>query len=280
MNALALLLFATQVAVWTTSPPTVTLGDTVRITRRFPAEPDARTAALPLVATSAYVPLAAPLAAYSEGAVVVRYQLAFFETGDHPVSMPDLELRYPDGRTHVFPGDTAWVHVSSVFPAGEDRPVPRPSLGPVARTHRSATPTVVIVATILIGLGIWAVLRRRTSKRPRWVNSEHEPIDIPLQQWIMAGEAKAAVGVISDQLRGTIEHRLPEAGRQLSTQECLSVIQERRPDWPRRGIEEVLRSLDRAQYAPAVPSDVALLVDQIEDLLKSINADPVEESDQ
>jgi hypothetical protein len=138
---------------------------------------------------------------------------------------------------------------------------------------------IVIVTTILIGLSIWAVLRRRTSERPRWVESEQEPTDIPLQQWIMAGEAKAAVGVISDRLRGTIEQWLPEAGRQLSTQECLAVIQDRRPEWPRRDIEEVLRSLDRAQYAPAVPSDVALLVDQIEDLLRSINAQAVEELD-
>jgi hypothetical protein len=92
----------------------------------------------------------------------------------------------------------------------------------------------------------------------------------------MAGESKAAVGVISDRFRDAIERKLPEAGRQLSTQECLAVIQGSRPDWPRRDIEEVLRALDRAQYAPAVPSDVALLVDQVEHLLKALSTEPTE----
>jgi len=89
----------------------------------------------------------------------------------------------------------------------------------------------------------------------------------------MAGESKAAVGVISDRLRDEIERRLPEAGRQLSTQECVATVEKARPDWPRRDIEEVLRSLERAQYAPAIPSDVALLVEQVEDLLVVLRDD-------
>ena len=267
MNALAVLLFSIQATVWTVSPAMVTVGDTVRITRRFGAEPEARSAVLPLVATSAFVVLSSPITAYSEGAVVVRYQVAFFQTGVHPVRMPDLELSYTDGRTHLIPGDTAWVHVTSVLPAENERPPPRPSLGPIARTQRSLTPAIVIVSVLVTLLVFWAVLRRRTDQRPLWTQEAQETPDIPLQQWIMAGESKAAVGVISDRLRDEIERRLPEAGRQLSTQECVATVEKARPDWPRRDIEEVLRSLERAQYAPAIPSDVALLVEQVEDLL-------------
>ncbi len=280
MNLPAVVLFATQALVWTISPPTVTLGDTVRITRRVSAEPDARSSVLPLVATSAYIPLSAPIAAYSEGAIVIRYQLAFFQTGVHSVSMPDLELSYPDGRVDVVPGDTAWVDVASVLPPERARPPPpRPSLGPIAREQRTLTPAILFVTIIIIGLVSWALLRRRTTERPLWDRVAQRPPDVPLQQWIMAGESKAAVGVISDRLRAAIEQGLPTAGRQLSTQECLAEIEKSRPDWPRRDLEEALRSLDRAQYAPAVPSDVALLVDQVDDLLGAIRDQQIEEAD-
>jgi hypothetical protein len=273
----AVLMLSIQSLVWTISPPTATVGDTVRISRRVVAGPDARFSVLPLVPTDVYVPLSSPVAAYSEGAVVVRYQLAFFETGDHPVLMPDLELNYPDGRTHVFPGDTALVHIGSILPAEDDEPPLRPSLGPVARTQRSLTPTWAILSVLIVCLVSWAVWRRRVGDRPVWARVVVEPPEVPLQQWIMAGESKAAVGVIADRLRDAIERLIPSAGRQLSTRECLTVIQESRPGWPIRDIEGVLRSLDRAQYAPAVPNDVALLVDQVEALLRVIH-EPVGEA--
>jgi len=101
---------------------------------------------------------------------------------------------------------------------------------------------------------------------------------MPLQQWMMAGESKAVVGAVTDRLRHLIQSQLPAAGRHLSTKECLQVIRRDRPDWPRRDIEEALRSLDRAQYAPAAASDVALLVDQVEDLIASIDDDSTPES--
>jgi hypothetical protein len=278
MSVLAILLLTMQTSIWTVSPPAVTVGDTVRITRRVSADPDARSAVLALATTAAYIPLSAPTVAYSEGAVVVRYQLAFFETGDHPVVMPDLELAYAGGRIDVVPGDTAWIHVISVLPAEDDPPLPRASLGPIARAQHSFSPAIFIATFIVVCLVAWALWRRRTSPRPLWNGSTQEAADAPLQQWIMAGESKAAVGVVADRLRDAIESGLPAAGRQLSTQECLRVIETNRPDWPRRDIEEVLRSLDRAQYAPAVPSDVALIVDQVDDLVSVIRAQPGEES--
>ena len=276
----AILLFSTQAQVWTVAPSTVTVGDTVRITRRVIAPPDVRSLVLPLAPTDDYVPLTTPIVAYSEGDVVVRYVLAFFDTGEHPIAMPDLELTFGDGRVDVVPGDTAWVSVSSVLPSDGTTPPPKASVGPFARSERNLTPAILIATPLIISLVAWALLRRKASERPLWSGFAQEPIEVPLQQWIMAGESKAAVGVVYDRLRDAIENALPTAGRQLSTQECLTVIDEQRPDWPRRDIEEVLRSLDRAQYAPAVPSDVALLVDQVDDLLDSIRAQPPEEPEQ
>ena len=96
MNSLAILIFAAQSLVWSVSPSTVTVGDTVRVTRRVSAEFDARANVLPMTPTDAYLPLSDPIAAYSEGAMVIRYQLAFFETGVHAVPMPNLEILMPD----------------------------------------------------------------------------------------------------------------------------------------------------------------------------------------
>lgn len=280
MNALSVVLVLTmQAHGWAVSPPTVTVGDTVRITRRVSASPDVRSVVMPLTATDSYVPLAAPIVAYSEGEVVVRYQLTFFDTGDHLVVMPDMELSFGDGRTDVVPGDTARIHVSSVLPADGRIPRPKVSIGPYARSERSLMPAIILASVLCLCLAAWALVRRRTTERPLWAGPMHQAIDVPLQQWIMAGESKAAVGVIHDRLRDAIESALPAAGRQLSTRECLAVIEKERPEWPRSDIEDVLRSLDRAQYAPAVPSDVALLVDQVDDLLASIREQPSEEPD-
>ena len=277
MSILAVLVLVTQASIWTVSPPAVSVGDTVRLTRRVSAEPEVRSRVLPLVSTATYEPLSAPIVAYSEGAVVIRYHLAFFEAGDHAVSMPDLELTYSDSRVYVVSGDTAWVHVVSVLPADDSLPQPQPSLGPISRIQRSLMPAIIMVVFTTVCLAVWALWRRRTLPRPIWGGSTRQIVEVPLQQWIMAGESKAVVAAASERLRDIIESVLPAAGKQLSTEECLQVIETTRPDWPRRDIEEVMRSLDRAQYAPAVPSDVALLVDQADDLVTIIREESAEE---
>jgi hypothetical protein len=278
MNILAVVLLMTQAPIWTVSPPAAFVGDTVRLTRRVSAEPDTRSTVLPLSATEAYIPLAAPIVAYSEGALVIRYQLAFFETGEQAVLMPDIELTYPDGRVHVVSGGTAWVHVGSVLPFIDSLPPPQPSLGPISRVERSLIPAISIVSVFVVLLVAWALWRRRTLPRPVWSGSTAEAVEVPLQQWMIAGESKAVVGAVSDRLRDTIESVLPAAGRHLSTKEFIAVVEKSCPDWPRREIKEVMRSLDRAMYAPAVPSDLALLVDQVENLVKIIHEDSEEES--
>ena len=267
MNLLAVCVLAAQASVWTVSPPAPSVGDTVRITLRLRAEPETHTHALPLASNELYVSLADPIAAYSEGYIVIRYQLAFFETGYHAVEMPNIELTTRDGRVDVVEGGTAWVQVASVLPPEDSLPPPQPSVGPISRVQRSGTPAVILVAMTAMCLVGWAIWRRRTLPRPVWSGVAPEPVRAPLQQWMMAGESKAVVGAVTDRLRHLIQSELPAAGRHLTTEECLKVIQEYRPEWPRRDIGEMLRSLDRAQYAPAAPSDVALLVDQVEGLI-------------
>jgi len=273
MNLLAIALLMIQASAWTASPTVTSVGDTVRLTRRVSAEPGTLATASPLESTATYTPLSAPIVAYSEGEIVVRYQLAFFESGAFDVSMPDLELSYPDGRAGIVTGGVARVHLVSVLPPGDTLPPPQPSLGPISRVQRTLMPAVSVVGIFIVLLVAWALWRRHTLPRPVWDGSFHQLADVPLQRWMMAGESKAVVSAVSDRLRDVIQVVLPEAGRQLSTDEFLEVVETNRPEWPCREIEELLRSLDRATYAPAVPSDLALLVDQADDLVKIIRDD-------
>ncbi len=270
MILLAALILSTQSATWVASPATVSVGDTVRLTRQIELEPGAVLTAEPLISREAYQPLASPVVARSNGSVVVRYLLAFFQAGRMAVSLPDLEISYPDGRIAVLSGDTAWVDVASILPSGDTLPAPVEPLEPIAGVQRSLLPAISLVVVAIVALAIWALRRRRVGPRPVWAGDVVTTVDPPLQQWIMAGELRTVVGALSERLRGEIAAVVPEAGRQLSTAECLEVIGAKRPDLPRRDIEETLRSLERAQYAPAVPSDIALLVDQVGDILSAI----------
>jgi hypothetical protein len=80
--------------------------------------------------------------------------------------------------------------------------------------------------------------------------------------------------VIAERLRGRIAVLVPEAGRGLSTEECLTVLEQRRSDWPIRDLGAALRGLERARFAPAGSGDVAALVKQVDDLLADLPGAP------
>lgn len=260
-----------QTPGWIPAPEVATVGDTVRLTRSIVASPDVSPNAPPLTSSSLIEPLAAPVVAYSEGAVVIRYTVAFFETGNHAIAMPDIELTYPDGTTeHVF-GDSVRVDVRSVLPAGDSLPLPRDALDPFSVGRKTPTPLILLGTTVLLGLFAWAYMRRRTLPRPKWDAVSESAVEVPIMRWIKAGESRAVVGALADRLRAAIEDVLPEAARGLSTDRCIEVIRVNKIGWSCKEAEDVLRSLDRARFAPAVPTDVALLIDQVDDLIVELN---------
>jgi hypothetical protein len=87
---------------------------------------------------------------------------------------------------------------------------------------------------------------------------------------VSTGEARAVAAVAADRLRERIARLVPEADRSLATEECLSVLDAKRPDWPLRDLADLLRGLDRARFAPAVQSEVAQLVRQVDEMVRDL----------
>ena len=276
MSAL-LLLLALQLPTWAVTPVPATVGDTVRLVRRVRTAPDVQARLRSLDASALIEPLAAPRAAYAEGALTILYTVALFAPGEHAVAMPDAELLYPDGRVETLLGDTAMVSVAAVLPAGDPLPPALPARAPLQRRLRRSLPLVGLVLGVLaLGLA-WAAWRRRTQPRPaRRPASEVRP-DPPVGNWMEAGEPRAVAAVTADRLRARIAAVAPEAGRHLDTEECLDVLEASDHPLPMRELTEVLRSLERARFSPAVPSDVVELVERAERVSRDVEPPPVEE---
>ena len=128
MSLLCWLYVSAQAAAWTVAPTAITVGDTVEITRRVTAESGVMPQAALLQSDAIVQPLDAPVIAYTEGTVVVRYQVALFESGVHGLAMPDIELIYPDGGLVTVPGGK-----HGGFTADEPNQLLRQVKRPVAR---------------------------------------------------------------------------------------------------------------------------------------------------
>jgi hypothetical protein len=261
-----LLLVALQLSTWAVSPGHVTVGDTVRLVRRVSAAPDVQARLRPLAATLALEPLSPPRAAYAEGELTMLYTVALFEPGIHAIAMPSAELLYPDGRVETIPGDTARIEVGSVIPAEDTLPAPQAAAQPLTRYPSRWIPLLVLFAVVLAAAAAWGVVRRRTRPRPGPGDADVTPAEPPVERWVAAGESRAVAAVTADRLRQYIAQMIPRAGRYLDTEECLRVLHDEVPEWPLRETGDLLRALERARFAPAVPTDVVELVEQADDL--------------
>jgi len=250
-------------ATWGASPASVTVGDTVYLSRTLPASPRVRARPQPLPSTPVVEPLADPVVEFSGDVLVLRYAVAVFEPGVQRIAMPPVELLYADGNTETVLGDTAVVRVGSVLPIGDSLPPPRTSLAPLPRPRRSAAPVVALVSLVVAGTGLWAVRRKRVGPRPRPLEASGTAASAPLRAWVEAGELRAAAAALAEQLRRSIAALEPAAEAGLPTEAVLAVLRRRCPAWPLAEIEDVLHGLERARFAPAVPHDVLSLAEQV-----------------
>jgi hypothetical protein len=257
-----------QAGAWVIAPSRPTVGDTVELRRAIAAGADVRVRAQPLGASLLLEPLADPAIDRTVSGVQVRYVVALFEPGRHAVAMPAVELVHRDGRVDLTPEDTAWITVASVLPPGDSLPAPRPSLGPLPRFPTRLWPLIALCLAAVAGTASWAVARRRVRPAAAPPAPSGRPAPLPLARWVTSGEGRAVAAVAAERLRGRIARQVPEADRSLGTDECIAVLERQRPEWPVRELTEILRGLDRARFAPAVPSDVILLVERADQMVR------------
>ena len=277
MSGALALLALTQAAAWTVWPPIVTVGDTVQLIRRLQVPLEVRARVQPLTASAVVEPLADPTVTHDSGGMLVWYRVTLFEPGRQPVAMPTVELLRPDGSIEPVPGDTAWVVVRGTV-VGLDSS-PRPSLSPLPRTPRRLDRVILLGTVVVVGAAWWAASRRRGRRTPPPLPIATASPPPSLMRWVSAGELRGAATVVTERLRRRIVELVPEAGRSLSVEDCLTVLADRRPQWPLGDLGEVLRALEPARFAPAVPGDIAILADQADGVLAAIEAQGPEVSE-
>ncbi len=266
MNLVALVVGLLQAASWTVSPETVTVGDTVFLTRRIITDEAVQARVEPGVSESAVELLSDPRVSYSEGTVVVRIAMALFESGRHAIRAPDIELVHPDGRRVRVPGDSVSVSVESVLPADDSLPPPRPPIEPMRRSVTRAEPLALLVGLTLVTTIAWGLVRRHPRARPVWPADAPTAGLAPVEEWLGAGEPRAVAAAAAGHLRDAIARADPSVGRQLSTDECVTALEDRHADWPVPELRETLEALDRARFAPAVATDLVALTERADRL--------------
>ncbi|MEE8135391.1 MAG: hypothetical protein V3T56_10050 [Gemmatimonadales bacterium] len=272
------LLLALQIqSVWTVAPQTVTVGDTVRISRRVVSDVDVQARIEPLADDAVIVQLSDPRAAFAEGTLGIQYTVAAFAPGTLAVAMPDAELLFPDGRTELVPGDTAWIVVESVLT--DSASAPRAVVGPIDRSERRVWPLVTLLFGAVGSTVVWGMLRRRQGRPDRIEDDVGDEMpNPPVDRWIAAGEGRSATTYVTHRLREALAELVPAATHQLDTEAVLDVLARERPDLPVGEIESVLRELDRARFAPAVIDEFVDVIDRAErvyrDLYEAPGADP------
>lgn len=269
---LPLLLVLVQVGGWVTVPPTVSVGDTVRVVRQMPAAAGVTVRLDPLAASELLEPLAPPRWSYAEGTVDVTYTVAAFRPGRHAVAMPAIDLVYPNDRIETVPGGTATIEVVSVLPSDGPAPAPKPSLAPIPRARRSLLLPIVLPLAVAVVTAAAVVSRRRRRPRPAPPGVLGEHVHPPMDTWIAAGESRAVATVVALELRRAIAADLPDVSEHLDAAERADAILEESGDPAARELVAVLRSLERARFSPAAPADVHEVVDEAERAMQAFRA--------
>ncbi|MCH8934288.1 MAG: hypothetical protein IIB90_01090 [Gemmatimonadetes bacterium] len=270
MNAVVGTLLLVQ--VWSVAPTPSTIGDTVVLEREIAvADPTASLRLAPIEGSLLVEPLAGPEAITASDGFIVRYVVALFETGDHTIPMPDIELVYPTGRLETRVGGEAFVTVLSVLPQGESLPAPRASREPIPRNVLRTAPAILLVMGVVALTVGWGLMRRRSRVRPVWAGVGKGGEDAsPVSRWIAAGEPRAVATVTTHEVRVRVQQYVPEADPSLDLEDWLHTVEAHRPDWPLRELSEVMQALERASFAPAIPSDVIALTDEAQVIVQTI----------
>jgi hypothetical protein len=272
MRLLLILVVLAQTEGWTATPSAVSVGDTVRIARRMPAVPDVTVRLEPLVATEIIQPLAGPSWSYAEGTVDIAYSLAVFRPGLHEVTVPPIDLVYPNGRIETVPAGSAMIEVVSVLPSEDAQPEPKPSLAPIPRVRRSLVLPILLPLTVVGLTAIAVVQRRRRRPRPAPPATRGAVVHPPIESWIAAGESRAVATIVALDLRRSIAETVPDADEHLDSTERYEAILSGAGEASALELVAVLRSLERARFSPAAPADVHEVIDEADRAMRAFRA--------
>lgn len=270
----AMLLLLVQSATWTVTPAEPTVGDTVRLERTLTqGVAGARAQVDPIEGGTDVETLRPPEVYYDEGRIRIRHTIALFGRAAE-LALPSIDLIYPDGSIETVPGGTVSLAVRSVLPASDTVPEPRWSQPPIQRNLTAVMyPVLFTLLAVSFSLG-WGVARRRSRPLPAWDVADDRAADPPLTRWISCGEPRAVAAWMGERVRNRLAALVPDAGPALDVDECLDVLRTERPDWPHRELSDLLHTLERACFAPAVPSDVLAVADDMDELLRRLEGAP------
>jgi hypothetical protein len=246
-------------AAWTVTPPSPTVGDTIRLERAFPLPAGWRVRPGRLEASEQVEPLEDAQVVARGSDWVVRYTVVAWSPGVQHVVVPPVWRLGARGEADSVPGGTATFTVASVIPDSVVVPQPKPALTPIRAESRAVFPLLVVL--LLAGSSLFAAIwwRRRPARQLPAPPALRPAAAISDERWLQIGEPKAVAARAAGLLRTVIARVVPEAHGGLSTAECLAVAKKHRPAPQFSQLEIVLGALDAVAFGSGAALDVATL---------------------
>lgn len=270
MSALLALLGVLQGGVWSSWPPSPTVGDTVWIERVVAAPAGWRVRPGRLATTDDAEALTDPMVLRHESGWVVRYGVVVWRTGAVRLTLPPVWRLGPGGEADSLEASTALVTVRSVVPDSLAQPVPRPALAPLWPDVRRPVAPLAAGGVALVTLAAALAWRRRAPKTlaAPAPPAPGAPVDDAL--WLRAGEPRAVAARAGAALRTALARAVPEAHAALSTVEALAIAARALPDQTQRELATVLGSLDQVGFAAVHGAAVPELANRARALAKRL----------
>jgi hypothetical protein len=256
---------------WTVTPPSPTVGDTIRLERVFTLPPGWRLRPGRLEASEVVEPLEDAQVVSRGSDWVVRYSVVAWAPGVQHVAVPPVWRLGARGEADSVPGGTATFTMASVIPDSLTSPQPKPALTPIRPDHRAFFPPFLALLTAGSALAAAIWWRRRPARviaaSPRPQASAAAVSD---ERWLQIGEQKAVAARAAGLLRTVLARVVPEAHGGLSTADCLAVAKKHRPPAQITHLEVVLGALDAVAFGSDAPVDVAALAQRARSLAQEL----------
>jgi len=257
-------------ATWTVSPPSPTVGDTIRLERVFTLPPGWRLRPGRLEASEVVEPLEDAQVEPRGSDWVVRYSVVAWAPGVQHVAVPPVWRLGARGEADSVSGGTATFTIASVIPDSVNAPQPKPALTPIRPDHRAFFPPflALLIAGSTLAAAIW--WRRRPARAIAAPPRPQASAAVSDDRWLSIGEQKAVAARAAGLLRTVLARVVPEAHGGLSTADCLAVAKKHRPPAQITHLEVVLGALDAVAFGSDAPVDVAVLAQRARSLAQEL----------